>query len=270
MYITTRFCALCSVLVAALFLNAMNVDAQAFNYAFYPTDATINTAISKPNTVFGYPDYNSYLANKNGSSPTISIAPGASLNGIYSYYHSAVNVSGGTANLLDAYNTNIVTLSGGNINTLQSYMSSTIIISANGIIASSLQIYDQSIANILGGSVNGEIRADGTVNISGGNINASLQDYNGIINVYGTNLTSTFQFYDVSHNSIYSVSGILQDNTPFNNITAIVGASGRLNLINSSSNVPEPSTYVMCLSLCLSGGALLLRRRARNCRCMTI
>jgi hypothetical protein len=156
---------------SALLLGA-HATARA-QYTFFPHNATINYALpaSANSAVVGYPNQADWSSLTHGSSPTIKVTTGASMDYCYTYNSSILHMSGGNVSCFLIQNNSAVGVTGGTIG--------------------QVGVYDTGTINIHGGRILGYLTGayGGTVNVYGGII-GSTNDWAGVttgstMNIYG-------------------------------------------------------------------------------------
>ncbi|KAG8526090.1 uncharacterized protein KY384_000082 [Bacidia gigantensis] len=135
---------------------------------------------------------------------------------------SAINVSGGSVNLLEAFNSSAINLSSGSVLRIDSYNNSTINISG-GILSSGLYGYN-----------------DTTVSVSGGIIGSLTLTDNGVLNFFGTGFSSSYQG-DHSGQFVYDVTGTLASGDKLNTVIFLDDTSQARFTFNAPAVVPESS-----------------------------
>ncbi len=233
--------AMTSVL-CAVSLSGLAAAAQADQ--FFGTDTTINSAIAG-NTYTGYSNFNDYVAKTNGSSPTITLVPGAALgNDLITASSSTVNITGGSiGNFLRPQENSIVNFSGGTL-------------------ARSINSFGHSITNVSGGSGFG-IGAFGSsvINISGGLFSGPYNaQETGTLNIFGTGLTYS-QDSTNAFGTNYSLSGALLDGTVLTNKSLFIATGANFAINPTGSAVPEPGSVALLVGAGSVSIGLLRRRR---------
>jgi hypothetical protein len=158
--------------LAATLLIGAHTSAKA-QYTFFPNNATINYALpaSSNSAVVGYPNQADWSAHTHGTSPTIKVASGASIDYGYTYNSSIVHMSGGNVSCFLIQDNSLVNVTDGTIG--------------------QVGVYDTATFNIHNGRVLGYLTAayGGTVNVYGGII-GSTNYWAGVatgstMNIYG-------------------------------------------------------------------------------------
>src|SRR5579871_1530770 len=195
---------------ATLLLGA-HTTARA-QYTFFPHNATINYALpsSSNSAVVGYPNQADWSAHTHGTSPTIYVKSGASIDYSYTFNSSIVHMSGGNVSCWLIQDSSAVGVTGGTIG--------------------QVGVYDTAKINVHSGRILGYLTAayGGTANVYGGII-GSTNYYAGVatggtMNIYGG------MFYGGSGTSALVYVGIANDP-----IRGVVEGAATLNMYKGSS-----------------------------------
>ena len=252
--------------ILALILLTVTFDVASAQDAFFPDDTTLD--VSNPvigNAFVGYANLDDYLNGQNGTSPTVSMVVGASVDlNMQMFNASTLNMIAGTVGTnfgsVLAYDQSAVNLSGGFVGQNVETQGNSTFNFSEGTVGNDVILYDNTSALITGGTLGHSLlmNFDSNVEIRGGTVVADIfvQETSALV-MYGTDLTKTltdsnFQgFY-----SQYTLTGHLLDNTDLTGRTVLVqNDSGAEFSINT---VPEPCTILLVGGLLAT---LRLRRR---------
>ena len=266
-------------------LGTANANAQTLT--FFPSNSTINYALSTDDGIVGYASGSFTNGFSIPSSPTVNVVAGGGISTIlYSFNHSIVNVNGGNvggalvsndsstinlnggkSNELGANDNSIVNISGGVIGNdgVFAQYNSTINVSG-GDIDGSFGALDNSRITLSGGKIGGSLVARNTsiVNIRGGRTGGALYaEGDSTLNLFGSNLAAPLidpQY--IAYYSLYSLSGTLEDGTLLNNQNLLVlnGSGASFHLFNTAA-VPEPGSLALLLGMATVSIGVLSRRR---------
>lgn len=289
-------CALAMGVVAAAG-PADRASAQPFTYTFFPTTTTIDAAYTTDFQIVGFsagqfnPD--TFAPEFTGpSSPTITIAAGASLPDVEIFNSSVVNVTGGTSTVVP-YDTSTVNIQGGVVRTALSFDSAVVnmhagrcedlegqgarvnvyggtvgIVVANSSISGLGDQLGSCAVDVFGGTFEaGSYLAafnNGVLNLRGGLIQSDFigAGEGGTLNIYGTNLAAQLVNPNSANgSSIYRLSGQLADGSSIDGVEMRIRNDGvtygnsRFYLIN----VPAPGAVGV-----LGLGLMAASRRRRT------
>ena len=210
-----RRVALGIAILCSVFESARGAD------VYYAFDSVIGSAISG-NVIVGYADATDRSLMQNGTSPSVSLVDGGSVQfNVDVYNASTFEIAGGTIGYgVDAHDSSIVRVTGGT--------------------SGEFEAHDSSIFDISGGIQNGDYRVSdhGWINFNGTGLSTSLVDPN--------YLGYTF----------YQLHGTLQSGQSVENAYLYVQNNSTAQFTFNTA-VPEPGTVVLLL---LGGCALLSRR----------
>ena len=147
--------------------------AAAAQNLFLPNDATLDGSTHvEGSAIIGYANLEDYLSGMNGTSPTITMLPGAAID---------INV--------ENFNGSILNMSGGDV----------------GVVFGSLLGYDGSTSNMSGGTLHldAEFQNTATFNFSGGNIQDDIISHDDTrINISGGNIEHAVLLNETSVNTM--------------------------------------------------------------------
>jgi hypothetical protein len=235
--------------------------------AFFPSDATLDGS----NPVFGdayvgYANFEDFLASINGTSPTITMVTGASIDGnMQTFNGSTLNIFDGTIGAsfgdLLGYNSSVVNMTGGSVNHDARFQASSTFNFMGGQILDDLTTNDAVTLHISGGSIGHSLLLNGASisTISGGTVLADVwvQDASSLT-MFGPDLSAslTDPNFQGGFYSQYTLFGHLVDGTDLTG--EIVNVQNGSGAQFSVSTVPEPASF-----LALGGLALVAIRRRR-------
>lgn len=230
----------------SLVISGSTANAQT---TYFPYNATINYAVPNP-AVVGYANDNDYNNNLNGTSPTVNLVGGGSINGS-----------------MEADNSSILNIHGGSVSsTVIASNHSTINIS-DGSLGSYLRAYDNSVVNVSGGSIADALSAfdHSTFNLRGGTFgNVIFAAQSSTVNFFGTGLSDTLVTDNYRGFSQYSLSGSLLDGTDLTGKNLYVQNGTAAFAFNpGTSSVPEPGSGAFLVGLASVGVGFLGKRRIR-------
>ena len=291
------------ILCAALSLSILPCAQAQFTYTFFPTNDTINSAITTDFAIVGFAggsyddDFNRNFLSP--SSPTVHFVDGADMSGEMEIFHSStvhlsggsfgsviafdsskVNVSGGSTPFLLAFDTTTVDMTQGSVDDLECQGNSATI--RGGVINTKLvansssdsltgEVLGSCIVDVTGGNIIGELDAynSGILNLYGGQLGGDLYAaFGGTINVFGSGLSASLldAHYHNAY-SLYSLSGTLADGGVLNNKNLYIMNDGVTYGHSSFSlvptAVPEPGSVALLLMSTSAVSLFILRRRRK-------
>ena len=198
--------------------------------------------------------------------------PFLAVSGLSAYGTSTVNISGGSVTYLHAYDTNAVDISGGSVTGLWAYGTSNVDVSGGTVYT--LWAYGTSNVDISGGTVDLSANDTSNVDISGGTIEYLWARDHSTVDISGGSMdqlkaydtsTVTFIVRDFRLGAGLSLDGDRVLGTGFLSGEWYDGTRWTVNITENATGAtilatPEPAT----LSLLALGGLAILRRRRKR------
>lgn len=255
-------------LIGALALIAFATAAQAQN-AFFASDTTLDSSNPVHGDAYvGYANFDDYLNSVNGTSPTVTMITGGSVDfNMQTFNGSTLNILDGTIGAvfgsLEGFDHSTVNMSGGTLNLDAEFQSSSVFNFSGGQILDDVTTVDNTSLHMSGGSIGNALLLNGSsVNtMSGGTVFGDMwvQDAS-TLTMFGPDLLAnlTDPNFQGGFYSQYTMVGHLADGTDLTGRTVNVQNGSGAQFFVSNAPVPEPATIVAL------GGLLAAMARRRK------